>query len=110
MTRFVPLGVTLVLIFMLAGCGAVFVGFVSNPGFPSSVSGTVTVVHLGFVDDGQGTITNVTMVTLVDLGFVKTITFCGDQQTLFPINQTLRAEFTSGTLCSTLVSVAFLPS
>lgn len=111
MTRFVPLGLILVLIFMLTGCGAVFVGFVSNPGgVPSSVSGTVTIVHLGFVDDGQGTVANVTIVTLVDLGLARTISFCGDQQTLFPINQTLRAEFTSGTLCSTLVSVAFFPS
>ena len=111
MTRFVPLGLILVFIFMLTGCGAVFVGFVSNPGgVPSSVSGTVTIVHLGFVDDGQGTVANVTIVTLVDLGLARTISFCGDQQNLFPINQTLRAEFTSGTLCATLVSVAFFPS
>jgi hypothetical protein len=111
MTRSVPLGLILVLIFLLTGCGAVFVGFVSNPGgVPSSVSGTVTIVHLGFVDDGQGTIANVTMVTLVDLGLARTISFCGDQRAFFPIDQSMRAELTSGTLCSTLVSVAFFPS
>ena len=47
MMRFVTLGLVFVLIFTLTGCGAVFVGFVSNPGgVPSSVSGTVTIVHL----------------------------------------------------------------
>ena len=106
--RFVPLGLVFVLIFTLTGCGAVFVGFVSNPGVvPSSVSGTVTIVQLGFVSDEQGTIANVTLVTLVDLGRAKTMTFCGDQRTFFPINQSLRAEFTSGTLCSTVVGVVF---
>jgi hypothetical protein len=111
MTRFVPIGLMLVLIFVLTGCGAVFVGFVSNPGVvPLTISGTVTIVQLGFVADGQGTIANVTAVTLVDLGRVRTMTFCGDQRTFFPINQSVKAEFTSGTLCSTLKSVVFFPS
>ena len=108
MTRFVPLGLMLVLVFALTGCGAVFVGFVSNPGVvSSSVSGTVTIVQLGFVADSQGAIANVTLVTLVDPGLVRTVTFCGDQRTFFPINQDVKAEFTGGTLCSTLTSVVF---
>lgn len=107
--RFVRLGLVLVFIFTLTGCGAVFVGFVWNPGgVPSSVSGTVTIVELGFVSDEQGDIANVTRVTLVDLGAAKAMTFCGDQRTFFPINQSLRAEFTSGTPCSTVMSVVFL--
>jgi hypothetical protein len=108
MTRFVPLGLILVLVVGLSGCGAVFVGFVSNPGVvPSSLSGTVTVVFLGISADANGTVVNVTQVTLVDLGIAKTLAFCGDQRTLFPINQSLKVEFTNGTLCSNLVSVAF---
>jgi len=111
MTRLVLSVLIFVVAALLPGCGAVFVGFVSNPSVvPSSITGTVTIVQLGFKGDGQGTVENVTVVTLADLGLVKTATFCGDQRTLFPISQSLRAEFTSGTLCSTLVSVAFFPS
>jgi uncharacterized protein YceK len=108
MTRYVLLGLIIVIIFALTGCGTVFVGFVSNPGVtPSNISGTVTIVDLGFVADGQGAIVNVTLVTLVNLSITKTMTFCGDRQTLFPINQSLKVEFTNGTLCSNLVSVVF---
>lgn len=108
MTRFVPLGLMFVLVVGLSGCGAVFVGFVSNPGVvPSSINGTVTIVSLGFSVDGNGTMANVTEVTLVNLGTANTVAFCGDQRTLFPINQSIKVEFTNGTLCSTLVSVVF---
>ncbi len=108
MTRLVPLGLMVALVVGLSSCGAVFVGFVSNPGVvPSSISGTVTIVSLGFSADGDGTIVNVTQVTLVNPGSANTMAFCGDQQTLFPINQSLKVEFTKGTLCSTLVSVVF---
>jgi hypothetical protein len=56
MTRFVPLGMMVALVVGLAGCGAVFVGFVSNPGVvPSSMSGTVTIVFLGIPADANGT-------------------------------------------------------
>ena len=111
MTRFVLLGLIFVLILVLTGCGAVFVGFVSNPDVvPSSITGTVTIVQLGFVSDGLGTIANVTLVSFVDSGMTKSVTFCGDQQNLFPINQTLKAEFTKGTLCSTLVTVVLFLS
>src|SRR5258705_12547101 len=107
MTRLVPLGLMFVLVVGLSGCGAVFVGFVSNPGVvPSSINGTVTIVSLGFSADG-GTIVNVPQVTLVNLGIANTMAFCGDQRTLFPINQSLKVEFTNGTLCSTLVRVVF---
>jgi hypothetical protein len=109
MTRLVPLGLVLILVVGLADCGAVFVGFVSNPGVvPSSISGTITIVFLGFSADSNGTVVNVTQVTLVHLGAANTMGFCGDQRTLFPINQSLKIEFINGTLCSTLVSVAFL--
>ncbi len=110
MTRLVPLGLMLVLVVGLASCGAVFVGFVSNPGgvVPSSISGTVIVVHLGFSADSNGTIVNVTQVTLVNLDTANSMAFCGDQQTLFPMNQTVKVEFTTGALCSTLVSVTSL--
>ena len=109
MTRSVPLGLMFVLVVGLSGCGAVFVGFVSNPGVvPSSISGTVAIVSLGFSAAGNGTIVNVTQVTLVHLSTANTMAFCRDQRTLFPINQSLKVEFTNETLCSALVRVVFL--
>ena len=88
MTRFVPLGLMVALVAGLAGCGAVFVGFVSNPGVvPSSISGTVTIVFLGISADANGTVVNVTQVTLVNLGVAKTMAFCGDQE---PYSQSIR--------------------
>src|SRR5271169_3403840 len=105
LARLVPL---FALAVVLAGCGAVFVGFVSSPAAAFSITGTVTVVQLGFADDGHGTVITVTVVTLVDPAVTKTLAFCGDQRSRFPINQRLKAEFASGTLCSTLVAVVFL--
>lgn len=110
MSRLIPLLLMFVLVVVLVGCGAVFVGFVSNPGgAPSSISGTVTIVALGFSSDGQGSIANVTTVALLNLGMTNTMKFCGDQQALFPINQNVKAEFTNGALCSTVVSVVVFP-
>jgi hypothetical protein len=109
MTRFGLLPLIFVLAAGLAGCGTVFVGFVSNPGVvPSSISGTVTIVHLGFSSDSNGAVVNVTQVTFVNPGMTRTLAFCGDQRTLLPVDQSLKVEFTNGTLCSTLVSVALL--
>jgi hypothetical protein len=109
MTRLVPLLPMCVLFAVLAGCEGVFVGFVSTPGVPLSITGTVTIVQLGFADNAHGTVVSVTLVTLFDLGTTKTMAFCGDQRNQFPINQSLTAQFTSGSLCSTLVTVVFFP-
>ena len=58
----------IVLALLLAGCGQVFVGFVSNPGNAKRVRGTVSMVQLGFIDDGHGTSVTFTAVTFVDAG------------------------------------------
>jgi uncharacterized protein YceK len=91
---------------LLAGCGQVFVGFVSNPGNPMHVSGTVSMVQLEFYDDSHGTLINFTAVTFINAGTATTINFCGDQRRGFPINQPAQASFTTGTVCSTLISVS----
>lgn len=95
--------------FLLAGCGAAFVGAVWNPGTTFTTSGMVTVVQLGVASDGHGTAVAVTLVTLVDVGITKIMTFCGDQRPQFPVGQTVKAEFASGVLCSTVVSVTCSP-
>jgi hypothetical protein len=90
---------------LLAGCGQVFVGFVSNPGNPMQVSGNVSKVQLEFYDDSHGTLTNFTAVTFVSAGTATTINFCGDQRSGFPIDRSAQADFTTGTFCSTLITV-----
>ncbi len=108
MIRGLRLAPTLLLILVAGGCGAVFVGFVSTPGVPLSITGTVAIVDLGFADNGHGTVLVVTQVTIVDLGVTKIIAFCGDQRKQFPIDRPLRVEFTTGALCSTILAVIFL--
>lgn len=94
---------------LLAGCGQVFVGFVSNPHIPSSsVSGIVIVVHLGSANDSNGQPVTLTAVTFSNAGLSNSMNFCGDQRSQFPLNQSVRAQFNPGTLCSNLVSVVSL--
>jgi|SRR5579862_6080059 C4-dicarboxylate transporter len=109
MKRLARLAVISFLVTVLAGCGAVFVGFVSNPGVvPTTMSGTVLIVFLGISADANGTVAQVTQVTLETSGVAKSMAFCGDQRTLFPINQSIKVEFTNGTPCSALVNVAII--
>jgi hypothetical protein len=90
---------------LLAGCGSFLVGFVSNPGGPFSVSGTVTIVSFGFIQDPTGLTITFTAVTFVDSGTATTINFCGDQRAMFPINRFLRTDFNIGIHWSVLIAV-----
>lgn len=90
---------------LLAGCGQVFVGFVSNPQVSSSsVSGIVIIVHLESGNEISGP-QSFTAVTFANGGLSSSVNFCGDQRPQFPLNQSMRAEFTPGPGCSTLVKV-----
>ncbi len=104
MTRILLIPLT-ILILPLAGCGQVFVGFVSNPGNPMRVSGTVSTVQLAFVNDGHGTSVMFTAVTFNSAGTATTTNFCGDQRGIVPIDRSAQANFTTGRYCSTLITV-----
>jgi hypothetical protein len=92
----------------VVSCGGLsFVGFVSNPGGSASITGTVTTVSSGLVSDLNG-ITPTTTVTFENSELAVTLVFCGDQQTLFPLNTNVRAEYTAGVLCSVLTKVVIL--
>jgi hypothetical protein len=94
--------------FPVVNCGGYyFVGFVSNLGGTTTVTGMVTAVSGGFVSDPTG-ITPVTAVTFTTSGSKITIHFCGDQQELFPINKTVRADYTAGISCSMLLKVVIV--
>jgi hypothetical protein len=91
---------------LLASCGQVFVGFVSNPGSPGRISGTVSVVQVGFVSNGAGTWATITFVTFLNDGRLTSLNFCGDQRSQFPINTFAQVEFNTGVSCSTLIAVS----
>jgi hypothetical protein len=102
----IPLIPLTILILLLAGCGQVFVGFVSNPRNPMRVSGTVSTVQLAFVNNGHGTSVTFTAVTFNSAGTATTINFCGDQRSVFPIDRSAQANFTTGLYCSTLITLS----
>ena len=92
----------------VVSCGGFsFVGFVSNPGGTASIAGTVTAVSDGVVSDLNG-ITPTTTVAFKNSEIAVTIVFCGDHQSLFPIDTKVRAEYTAGVLCSALTKVVII--
>lgn len=93
----------------LTGCGAVFVGFISNPQLPpSSTTGKIVAVVLGSVDDPQRNPLTITTVTLVNAGLESTLNFCGDQRARLPIDEVVRVDFTREISCFLLVNVFVL--
>lgn len=90
---------------MLAGCGSVFIGFVSNPTLPSTVTGKVLGASLMLTNDHTGLPLTITRVTLTSGGIAGTLLFCGNQEVRFPLNATVKVEFTSNIDCMTIVDV-----
>jgi hypothetical protein len=90
---------------LLSGCGVVVVRGALNVE-PVVASGVVSIVHLTFASDGNGSSITVTVVTLLQSGSAQDLTFCGSQVAQFPINTFVTAKFTQGPTCSTLISVA----
>jgi len=82
-------------------CGDVFV----RASFGTSTfQGTVSLVQLG---DMNGNV-QVTFVTFLESGAPFTIGFCGDQTSLFPVNQTVNVNFNPGQVCATIVTVVIV--
>lgn len=89
---------------ILTGCGNIFVRGTLNPG-SSSVSGLVSVVQLSAVIGDNGTTVQVTFVTFQQNGASSTVGFCGDERNRFPMQQTVRANFTPGQPCASIVTI-----
>jgi hypothetical protein len=89
----------------LTACGNVFIrGALPAAGF-SSVSGSVSVVQLSAVIGENGTTVQVTFVTFLQAGTSSTIGFCGDKRSQFPMQQIVRADFTPGQTCASVVAI-----
>jgi hypothetical protein len=92
------------MILVSAGCGNVFIGGAINPG-SSSVSGMVSIVQLSAVIGDAGSTVEVTFVTFQQEGASSTIGFCGDERARFPMQQVVRANFTPGQICASIVTI-----
>jgi hypothetical protein len=100
--------VLVVLLIGLIGCGGIT--FQSNTlgANAVSVSGFVSLVQFTAISDGNGTMINVTLVTLVQTGVPQTFTFCGSQNGMFPLNQNMQVSFMPATTCGNIVAVVHL--
>ena len=95
MRRLLSLIVIVLLITTLIGCGSMFfVGGVINPD-GSTIIGSVCMVQLSNVIDLDGSVVEVTFVTFLQSGISSTMTFCGDQRSQFPMDQTVQSELSS---------------
>lgn len=104
----VSMFLTLLACLSIAGCGGYyFVGFVSNPGGTSSISGIIVSLKTGFASDPSG-VTPITVVTFNNGGNDQTMTFCGDQENQFTVNRTVKVDFTTGILCAVIVQVVIV--
>ena len=93
------------LVVFLAGCNGVttFSAF-SNPGIANAI-GVVSIVRFTAVIGPNGTLINVTIVTLAQNGFSNDNTFCGDVRNQFPMNAFISVNFNPGQPCNTVVKV-----
>jgi hypothetical protein len=104
MKRPLSLLLAIFLIATLTGCGNIFIRG-ALPAVSSSVSGLVSVVQLSAVIGENGTTVQVTFVTFVQDGASSTIGFCGDERSQFPMQQSVRANFTPGQSCASIVTI-----
>ena len=93
---------------ILAGCGDTSVLFFSNPGFPTSVTGTIIAVQVQSSNGPNGVLNTFTVVTIRSVTTTNNFNFCGDQRNQFPLSQEVRVDFNSGVSCSTLIVVVVL--
>ena len=71
----------------------------------TTVNGTVSSVGLTSVNNGAGGLTSATAVSLTAPLGMNSLLLCGDQRSSFTMNASVQVSYTSGTYCSTLVSV-----
>ncbi len=105
MKRLLPPLVVLWLLLFSTDCGNVFLRGAIEIG--STIQGSVSIVQLGNTLNGRETV-QVTFVTLLQNSISSTIGFCGDQTTLFPLNQTVGVNFNPGQPCATVIVVVIV--
>ena len=96
----------LALLLLITGCATVRVSGLFISSAPSVSIGTVSFVHFTAIFGDNGSLINVTVVTLATPPTTSTLTFCGNQSSQFTMNSTVQVSFTPGPSCSNLVAVA----
>ena len=104
--RRAPRLLLLALLLLLTGCGTVVVSGAFIPTNTSVSAGTVSFIHFTAIFGDNGTLINVTVVTLATPPTTSTLTFCGNQLSQFTMNSTVQVSFLAGPSCSNLVAVA----
>jgi hypothetical protein len=87
--------VILLIPLVACGGGTFFVGFNTNTGRTTFISGTVSLVQVTVVDGNV----NVTIVTLLANNAANSLTLCGNQAGLFPIDGFMQVNFTPARPC-----------
>jgi hypothetical protein len=100
--RLLSLTLGFALLAALCGCGSKF--FIRGAINTGTVSGTVSAVQLNIVSNNGASVT-VTLVTFLESGMPSTMNFCGDQRSLFPLDQFVRASFTPTPECASIVQI-----
>ncbi len=85
-------------------CGDIFVRGAINLG-AQSAGGTISIVQFS-ADNGSGA--SVTIITLTSDRVANTLSFCGDQRTLFPLDKQVQVRFTAGQPCATVLTVTLV--
>jgi hypothetical protein len=85
-------------------CGDIFVRGAINLG-AQSAGGTISIVQFS-ADNGSGV--SVTIITLTGDRVANTLSFCGDQRTLFPLDKQVQVRFTAGQPCATVLTVTLV--
>ncbi len=97
-----------VLLIGLLGCGGTTFRAVSNPGGALVTSGRVSFIQFTAIIGGDGTLVNVTVVTLVQGTLPQTFTFCGTQTGMFVLNTDMRVTYVPAPICANLLTVVRL--
>jgi hypothetical protein len=84
-------------------CGDVFVRGAINPG-TQSTAGTISIVQFSASTGGV----SVTLITLTGNSAPNTLSFCGDQRSLFPVDKQVQINFTPGQACATVLTVTMI--
>lgn len=85
-------------------CGDVFLRGAINPG-TQTTTGTISIVQFS-ASSGNGV--SITIITLTGNSVASTLSFCGDQRTLFPLDRQVQINFTPGQACATVLTVTQL--
>ncbi|MBZ5646230.1 MAG: hypothetical protein LAN37_03280 [Acidobacteriia bacterium] len=96
--------VVFVLALSLTNCGSITATGGFTPGQMMVVSGTVSSVQVS-TTSANGSMIQVTFVTLQTSGMPNQLTFCGNTASQFPMNTSVKVNFNPGQNCNQIVVV-----